>query len=239
MKALAVLLVPFVAVFALAYAVACSATDADATSKVTLCHYDRNDSGPNAGPHTIEVAAAAVDGHLRNHILTNGYVGNDSLGECPVVVTPTPTSTNTPTSTPTNTVTATATPTETFTPTATVTETETPSATPTPTATTPNEQEVTPTPTPTDVARRKPTSTPSPTATATATPTNTAVASLTSITPQLPDNGTIPPALVLPNTGDGSSRKNSRADDFAFGFAMGLVLSALLGCAYAFGKADK
>jgi hypothetical protein len=45
--------------------------------KVKVCHYDRNDQGPNAGPHVIEVNENAVDSHLENHTKTNDYVGND------------------------------------------------------------------------------------------------------------------------------------------------------------------
>ena len=80
---------------------------------MTICHYARNDVGPNAGPHTIEVAAAAVPAHLCLHTAGNGYVGNDSLGACP---TPTPTNTATPTATFTDTPRETATPRVTATP---------------------------------------------------------------------------------------------------------------------------
>lgn len=60
---------------------------------VTLCHYDRNEQGPNAGPHTIRVDGNAVDHHLDNHTRTNGYMGDDHLGECSGSATITPSST--------------------------------------------------------------------------------------------------------------------------------------------------
>ena len=60
---------------------------------VILCHYDRNEQGPNAGPHTIRVDGNAVDHHLDNHTRTNGYMGDDHLGECSGSATITPSST--------------------------------------------------------------------------------------------------------------------------------------------------
>lgn len=59
---------------------------------VVICHYDRNQQGPNAGPHTITVNANALDQHLANHVKAEGFVGDDSLGPCPGT-TPEPTQT--------------------------------------------------------------------------------------------------------------------------------------------------
>ena len=55
-----------------------------------ICHYDRNQQGPNAGPHTITINRNALDHHLENHVKDEGFVGDDSLGPCGGV-TPAPT----------------------------------------------------------------------------------------------------------------------------------------------------
>ena len=102
---------------------------------VTLCHYDRNDQGPNAGPHTIQVDAHAVDHHLTNHTRTNDYMGDDHLGECEDDSTPTSTPSSTPTETPTSTETATPTNTPTSSPTSVPTSSATSTVTNTPTDT--------------------------------------------------------------------------------------------------------
>ena len=47
---------------------------------VVICHYDRNQQGPNAGPHTITINRNALDHHLENHVKDEGFVGDDSLG---------------------------------------------------------------------------------------------------------------------------------------------------------------
>lgn len=49
---------------------------------VVVCHYDRNQQGPNAGPHTITINANALDHHLLNHVKAEGFVGDDHLGPC-------------------------------------------------------------------------------------------------------------------------------------------------------------
>ena len=49
---------------------------------VVICHYDRNQQGPNAGPHTITVNANALDHHLLNHVKDEGFVGDDHVGAC-------------------------------------------------------------------------------------------------------------------------------------------------------------
>jgi hypothetical protein len=58
---------------------------------VVICHYDRNQQGPNAGPHTITINRSALDHHLENHVKDEGFVGDDSLGPCPGDITPLPT----------------------------------------------------------------------------------------------------------------------------------------------------
>ena len=78
---------------------------------VVICHYDRNQQGPNAGPHTIAINIHALDHHLENHVKKDGFVGDDHVGACTeptppatntaVPPTNTPPATNTPTSTPT------------------------------------------------------------------------------------------------------------------------------------------
>ena len=78
---------------------------------VVICHYDRNQQGPNAGPHTITIDIHALDHHLENHVKAEGFVGDDHVGACTeptppatntaVPATNTPAATNTPTSTPT------------------------------------------------------------------------------------------------------------------------------------------
>lgn len=62
---------------------------------VVICHYDRNQQGPNAGPHTITVNVNALDHHLADHVKAEGFVGDDSLGPCPGT-TPEPTRTGIP-----------------------------------------------------------------------------------------------------------------------------------------------
>ena len=49
---------------------------------VVICHYDRNDQGPNAGPHTITINASALEHHLLNHVKAEGFVGDDHVGAC-------------------------------------------------------------------------------------------------------------------------------------------------------------
>lgn len=49
---------------------------------VVICHYDRNEEGPNAGPHTITINASALDHHLANHVKDEGFVGDDQAGPC-------------------------------------------------------------------------------------------------------------------------------------------------------------
>jgi hypothetical protein len=49
---------------------------------VVVCHYDRNEQGPNAGPHTITINGNALDHHIENHVKDEGFVGDDSLGAC-------------------------------------------------------------------------------------------------------------------------------------------------------------
>ena len=73
---------------------------------VVICHYDRNLSGPNAGPHTITIDVHALAQHLANHVKAEGFVGDDHVGACteptaPATSTPVP-PTNTPVP-PTNT----------------------------------------------------------------------------------------------------------------------------------------
>ena len=65
---------------------------------VVICHYDRNQQGPNAGPHTITINVTALDHHLENHVKAEGFVGDDHVGAC---TEPTEAATNTPV--PTNT----------------------------------------------------------------------------------------------------------------------------------------
>lgn len=50
---------------------------------VVICHYDRNQQGPNAGPHTITINVNALDHHLLNHVKKEGFAGDDSIGPCP------------------------------------------------------------------------------------------------------------------------------------------------------------
>ena len=71
------------------------------TPSSIICHYDRNQQGPNAGPHTITVNANALDHHLLNHVKDEGFVGDDHVAACPEA---------TPVSTFEATATATATP---------------------------------------------------------------------------------------------------------------------------------
>lgn len=65
---------------------------------VVICHYDRNQQGPNAGPHTITINRNALDHHLANHVKKDGFVGDDALGSCD---NPSPEPTGEPTSRPT------------------------------------------------------------------------------------------------------------------------------------------
>ena len=124
---------------------------------VVICHYDRNQQGPNAGPHTITINRHALDHHLLNHVKKEGFVGDDSLGACAGDVTPTSTP-GTGEPTPTNTP-GTGEPTPTDTPgTGEPTPTNTPDTEPTPTNT-PGTGEPTPTDTP-DTGEPTPTNTP-------------------------------------------------------------------------------
>jgi len=121
---------------------------AESEDKLSICHYDRNQQGPNAGPHVITISANAIDQHLANHVKKEGFAGDDFIVEneadmaaCLAGATTTATATATSgAATPTATSEA-ATPTatsEAATPTAT-TEAATPTATTeaaTPTATT-------------------------------------------------------------------------------------------------------
>jgi hypothetical protein len=94
---------------------------AEGTDRMTICHYDRNQQGPNAGPHEITISENAVQQHLDNHVKKEGFEGDDSIGKCPEekkteepTVTATAEDTATPTEEPTSTPTEepTATPTE-------------------------------------------------------------------------------------------------------------------------------
>ena len=138
---------------------------------VVICHYDRNQQGPNAGPHTITIDVNALDHHLQNHVKAAGFVGDDSVGACPTPTVP-PTATTVPTLTPIATVTPPPTDTATPQPTATATAqplaTET--ATPEPIATDTPTPEPTATDTPTPEPTATDTPTPEPTATDTPTP---------------------------------------------------------------------
>jgi hypothetical protein len=58
---------------------------------VVVCHYDRNQKGPNAGPHTITINSNALDKHLENHVKKDGFVGDDHVGPCSEDLTPEPT----------------------------------------------------------------------------------------------------------------------------------------------------
>jgi len=49
---------------------------------VIICHYDRNEQGPNAGPHTITINANALEHHLENYTKTNEFMGDDFVGPC-------------------------------------------------------------------------------------------------------------------------------------------------------------
>lgn len=70
---------------------------------VVICHYDRNQQGPNAGPHTITVNANALDRHLANHVKKDGFVGDDHVGACTdATAEPTSQPTAGPTSVPTS-----------------------------------------------------------------------------------------------------------------------------------------
>lgn len=179
---------------------------------VVICHYDRNDSGPNAGPHTITVDAHSVAHHLANHTKTNGYVGDDSLGACPV-----PTATNTPTATatvvpPTATATATDTPVD-------PTETATATATDTPVPPTATDTPFVP------VRSSTPTNTPvPPTATATAAPTG-AISTAASVTPTAPQVA----VRAFPSTGDGSSQSSNDLNwPTAFVIAVSLIAGVVI-----------
>ncbi|HEY8173424.1 MAG TPA: hypothetical protein VIH21_10095 [Dehalococcoidia bacterium] len=56
---------------------------------VVICHYDRNNQGPNAGPHTITINVNALDHHLTNHTKNKDFIGDDFVGPCQEV-TPNP-----------------------------------------------------------------------------------------------------------------------------------------------------
>lgn len=180
-----------VLLFAVVLIIGCSIGRAAANESpdlVTVCHYDRNEGGPNAGPHTIKVAPEAVEQHLANHTRTNGHMGDDSLGVCP---------------TPTNTATPTSTARATDTPTATATDTPTPRATDTPTPTntaTPIGALVPPvseTPVPTETATSRPTDR--------ATPTPTLAETPVFLTGETTVSELLPPAVLrLPDTGANS-----------------------------------
>jgi hypothetical protein len=72
-------------------------------SFVVICHYDRNQQGPNAGPHTITVNANALDHHLANHVKKDGFIGDDHEGACTdATAEPTSQPTSEPTSVPTS-----------------------------------------------------------------------------------------------------------------------------------------
>ncbi len=205
--------------------------EATPEDKVVICHFDRNNTGPNAGSHTIEVAASAADGHLTLHTAANGYLGSDFLGGCPTPTnTPTVQATFTPvptdTSIPTQTSTATASPTATVatsTSTAVPTETETPSATATPTDTVTPEDTATNTPiateTPEDSTRRRaPTETPTASATATVS------------VPVVPTGDTDTPVTSLPSAGDGGTPESGLVNGIGFVLAWAMVFF-LIGCA--------
>ncbi|MBI5289383.1 MAG: hypothetical protein HY873_10480 [Chloroflexi bacterium] len=59
-----------------------ASADHRADDFVVICHYDRNQQGPNAGPHTITINASALEHHLANHVKAEGFVGDDHLGAC-------------------------------------------------------------------------------------------------------------------------------------------------------------
>ena len=59
---------------------------ADPDENITICHYDRNLQGPNAGPHEITIDGSAVDMHMENHVKKEGFVGDDTMGSCPAAV---------------------------------------------------------------------------------------------------------------------------------------------------------
>ena len=73
---------------------------------VVICHYDRNQQGPNAGPHTITINRNALDQHLANHVKKEGFVGDDSIGPCPGEPQPTAGTTRTSQTPPAGTATA-------------------------------------------------------------------------------------------------------------------------------------
>jgi hypothetical protein len=149
---------------------------------VVICHYDRNDKGPNAGPHTITIDRHALDHHLLNHVKKEGFIGDDNLGPCPGDVTPTPTP-DTGEPTPTDTPDA-----------GEPTPTDTPdTGEPTPTDT-PDTGEPTPTDTP-DTGEPTPTDTPEP-----PTPTDTPEPTAEPPTPTNTPEPTLEPATATPTT---------------------------------------
>lgn len=56
--------------------------DARNDDYVVICHYDRNQRGRNAGPHTITIHSSALDHHLANHVKSQGFDGDDYIGKC-------------------------------------------------------------------------------------------------------------------------------------------------------------
>ncbi len=126
---------------------------------VVICHYDRNQQGPNAGPHTITVNTNALDHHLLNHVKAEGFVGDDHVDACPEA---------TPVSTFEATATASATAVPTLEPTATAEPTLEPTATAEPTLVPTATAEPTLEPTATTEPTLEPTA--EPTATETAVP---------------------------------------------------------------------
>ena len=54
---------------------------AESEDKLSICHYDRNQQGPNAGPHVITISANAIDQHLANHVKKEGFAGDDFIVE--------------------------------------------------------------------------------------------------------------------------------------------------------------
>jgi hypothetical protein len=75
-----------------AFAAAGSGQSADNRNDdfVVICHYDRNQQGPNAGPHTITINVHALDRHLLNHVKKDGFVGDDHERACDEDTTPEP-----------------------------------------------------------------------------------------------------------------------------------------------------
>lgn len=177
-----------------------SAVQARPADKVFICHFDRNQQGPNAGPHVIEINENAVDHHLANHVKKAGFIGDDFViedGDLALCTAATATAT---VETPTATV---------ETPTATV---ETPTATvETPTATVETPTATVETPTPTEEA-----------AAAVETPTATEEAAVLAETPvpTATEEAAVLAAQELPATGSGGASDSGLSRWVAVGAVM-------------------